>query len=59
MLRKGAHRADAELRQHGKSYGVELQLLRDGELLYGRMYLTWDMALEEAEALRLMYETDG
>lgn len=28
-LRKGAARADAELRQHGASYGVELELLRD------------------------------
>jgi hypothetical protein len=35
-LRKGAERADAELRQHGKSYGVALQLIRDGELSYRR-----------------------
>jgi hypothetical protein len=39
-LRRGPERADAELRQHGKAAGVELQLLRDGELLYGRRYMT-------------------
>lgn len=58
-LRKGAQRADAELRDHGEAYGVELQLLRDGELLYGRRFGSRVWALEEAAAVRQHYEREG
>ncbi len=34
-LRKPLHTLEAQLRYHGESYGVELQILRDGELLFG------------------------
>jgi hypothetical protein len=57
-LRKGAARLDAELRDHGQ-YGVELQLLREGVLIYGHRYDHRDFALDEAAGCRRLYEKDG
>lgn len=48
-------KAGAELRADlvgQREFGWELQLVRDGELFYGRRYPTHAMALEEAAACR-------
>jgi len=57
-LQKGARRTQFELRYHGE-YGVEAQLLRDGELLMARRFETRALAVQWAEQERALLETEG
>lgn len=54
-LRKGMDEIRAELRSHGE-YGTELQLLRNGTLLFGRRWNLRQSPLEEAADHRCDYE---
>lgn len=55
---EGGRQLGAELRDHG-TYGVELQVFREREFLYGRTWLTRALALEEADALKARYLAEG
>jgi hypothetical protein len=57
-IRKDGRQLDAELRDH-RTYGVELQVFREREFLYGRTWLTRALALEEADALKARYLAEG
>jgi hypothetical protein len=57
-MRKNGKQVDAELRGHGE-YGWECQFFYDGELAYGRRWVTRADALAEAEKKRLELERDG
>ncbi len=50
-MRKKGKQIDAELRGHGE-YGWECQFLNDGELAYGRRWITRALALAEADDKR-------
>jgi hypothetical protein len=47
-----------ELRDDGE-WGVEGQLYRDGELLYGRRWANRELALEEADERKAQYLREG
>jgi hypothetical protein len=47
-----------ELRDDGVA-GVEVQVSRAGELLYGRRFATRTLALEEADTRKAQYLRDG
>jgi hypothetical protein len=49
---------DGVLRYHGE-YGVEFQLLRDGELLYGRRYDLRAFVVSESDAIWAQYRSEG
>jgi hypothetical protein len=57
-LRKGHRLRICELRYHGE-YGVEVQLLDDGELLCGYRFMTRKQAEDWAQAERADLERDG
>ena len=57
----GASRRTAvacELRDDGEA-GVEVQMSRDGEFLYGRRFHTQALALEEADVRKAQYLREG
>jgi hypothetical protein len=57
VWRNGA-RIDCELRIHGE-YGTEMQLLRDGELLFGQRVPTFKAAEQLAAHERQLLVRDG
>ena len=58
-VRKDHHTLEADLRSHDDSYGVELQILCDGDLVFGRHYDRRELATGEAHALLQHYRADG
>jgi hypothetical protein len=56
-LRKDGVTWDAELRYHGE-YGVEAQILRQGEFVFGRRFDTRAEAVQGAEEERKAIETE-
>jgi hypothetical protein len=57
-LTKDGHVMTAGLRYHGE-YGVEFQLLRDGDLFLGRRYDLRAFAVAESDALWAQYRSEG
>jgi hypothetical protein len=57
-LRKGTERQSAEL-QDSVDFGVELQLLHNGDLVYACRHQSDALAVEEATAYRPQLEADG
>jgi hypothetical protein len=47
-IRKNGRQLDCELRDHGP-WGVEVQIYREREFLYGRRWATRVLALEETD----------
>jgi hypothetical protein len=57
-IRKDGRRLDGELRDHGE-WGVEVQVFREGEFLYGRRWATRALSLEEADKQKARYLREG
>ena len=57
-IRKDGRQLDCELRDHGE-WGVEVQMYRDREFLYGRRWATRALALEEADEQKARYLREG
>src|ERR1700674_1561410 len=57
-VEKDGRRLACELRDDGAA-GVEVQMSRDGEFLYGRRCLTRALALEEADEQKARYLREG
>jgi hypothetical protein len=57
-VKKNGRQLACELRDDGAG-GVELQVSRDGELLYGRRWATRALALEEADERKAQYLREG
>ena len=57
-FRQNPHTYSCELRYHGE-YGVEAQILKDGELLIGHRRITRALAVEWAAEMRKDLEADG
>jgi hypothetical protein len=57
-IRKDGQQLDCELRDHGQ-WGVEVQIYRDLEFLYGRRWPTHALALEEADDQKAAYLRKG
>src|SRR6202521_3697534 len=53
-VRKDGRQLDCELRDHGP-WGVEVQVYREREFLYGRRWATRALALEEADQQKARY----
>jgi hypothetical protein len=59
-VQKDGHDLACELRDDGAAgAGVELQVSRDGELLYGRRWATRALALEKADDWKAQYLREG
>jgi hypothetical protein len=57
-IRKDGRQLAWELRDEGEA-GVEVQVYREGELLYRRRWATRTLALEEADARKAQYLREG
>jgi hypothetical protein len=57
-IQKDGHQLDCELRDHG-AWGVEVQIYREREFLYGRRWPTRALALKEADQQRATYLSKG
>ena len=57
-VEKNGRRLACELRDDGAA-GVELQVSRDGELLYGQSWANRALALEEADERKAQYLREG
>jgi hypothetical protein len=57
-IRKDGQQLDCELRDHGE-WGVEVQIYREREFLYGRRWPTRALALEEAGQQKATYLGKG
>jgi hypothetical protein len=57
-VRKEGRQLDCELRDHG-AWGVEVQVYREREFLYGRRWATRALALEEADEQKARYLREG
>jgi hypothetical protein len=57
-VEKDSRRLVCELRDDGEA-GVEVQVSRDGELLYGRRWATRALALAKADEQKAQYLRDG
>jgi hypothetical protein len=57
-VQKDGRRLACELRDDG-DFGVEIQVSRDGEFLYGRRGATRALALEEADERKARYLRGG
>ena len=57
-VQKDGRPLECELRDNGLA-GVEVQVYRAGELLYGRRFATRALALEEARTRKAQYLRDG
>jgi hypothetical protein len=57
-IRKEGRQLDCELRDHG-TWGVEVQVYREGEFLYGRRWASRALALEEAGERKAQYLREG
>jgi hypothetical protein len=58
-LERSGRKVACELRDHGESAGVEVQLLRNGEFYAGRRFETRAVALQHADHVRESLERDG
>jgi hypothetical protein len=58
FTRKDGRQLDCELRDHGE-WGVEVQVYREREFLYGRRCATRALALEEADEQKARYLREG
>jgi hypothetical protein len=56
-IRKDGRQLDCE-RDHGE-WGVEVQVYREREFLYGRRWATHSLALEEADEQKARYLREG
>ena len=57
-IRKDGRQLDCELRDRGP-WGVEVQVYRERESLYGRRWATRALALEEADEQKVRYLRAG
>ena len=57
-VRKDGRQLDCELRDHGE-WGVEVQVYREREFLYGRRWATRALALEETDEQKTRYLREG
>jgi hypothetical protein len=57
-FRKDGRQLDCQLRDHG-AWGVEVQVYREREFLYGRRWATRALALEEADEQKARYLREG
>jgi hypothetical protein len=57
-IRKDGQQLDCELRDHG-AWGVEVQVYREREFLYGRRWASRALAIEEADAQKTAYLAKG
>jgi hypothetical protein len=57
-VQKDGRRLACELRDDGEA-GVEVQMFRDGEFLFGRRWSTRALALEEADERKAQYLREG
>lgn len=57
-IRKDGQQLDCELRDHG-DWGVEVQIYRNREFLYGRRWPSRELALEEADDQKAAYLRRG
>ena len=57
-VEKNGRRLACELRDDGAA-GVEVQMSRDGEFLFGRRCASRELALEEADARKAQYLREG
>jgi hypothetical protein len=57
-FRKDHHTWSAELRYHGE-WGVEAQILRDGDLVIGRRFDTKALAVQWADEERKAIQSEG
>ncbi len=57
-IEKNGRQLACELRDDGAA-GVEVQVSRDGELLYGRRWANRALALEEADERKAQYLREG
>jgi hypothetical protein len=57
-IRKDGQQLDCDLRDHGE-WGVEVQIYREPEFLYGRRWPTRALALEEADQQKATYLRKG
>jgi hypothetical protein len=57
-IQKDGHRLDCELSDHG-DWGVEVQIYRQRQFLYGRRWPTRELALEEADDQKATYLRKG
>jgi hypothetical protein len=57
-IQKAGRQLACELRDDGAA-GVEVQVYREGELLYGRRWATRALALEEANERKAQYLREG
>jgi hypothetical protein len=55
---KDGQQLECELRDHG-AWGVEVQVYRDREFLYGQRWATRALAIEEADDRRAAYLRKG
>ena len=58
-LEEGHHTYRCELRDHGELAGVEIQIYRDGEFLFGQRWPSGELALKQAEEIKLRYVRAG
>jgi hypothetical protein len=58
IIQKAGRRLACELRDDGAA-GVEVQVYRDGELLYGRRWANRALALAEADERKAQYLGEG
>jgi hypothetical protein len=56
---KEHHTLEADLRPHGESHAVELQIRWDGDLLLGQHHEVRELATAEADALLQHYRANG
>ena len=57
-IQKAGRQLACELRDDG-AWGVELQVYRDGELIYGRRWASRALALERADDWKAQYLREG
>lgn len=57
-VRKDGRQLDCELRDHG-AWGMEVQVYREREFLYGRRFTTCALALKEADEQKAQYLREG
>jgi hypothetical protein len=58
IVQKDGRQLECQLRDDGE-WGVEVQMYREGELLYGRRWASRALALEEADERKAQYLREG
>jgi hypothetical protein len=57
-MRKHDRLLECELRDRGE-WGVEVQVFREGEFLFGRLWPTRALAIEDADERKAQYRREG